>query len=477
MVSDILGTLDALIHGSNNLLDFRNFAKGDLWELFSNIDTPGYDALGLSSAIAGAEAFGYFVQARVQELASDPPPGYEVDSDIWVEDHPHAEFDDNLPPDPPWNDTTLCQISLAIYETYYSGEGGFASLTARVGELLALSVSEMVELINGDSEELFLSEIEDLCSELEAGVSAIDEWIIHLGQFQIPIDDDVQVLEAEIANLMPFIAPLEQTIANINTQIALLNAQIAALDPVVDAVAIAGLEAEISVLEAASAPIWDQLTTFQDLLTALQGVKDYLEVLETDIETAKSDLNDYKEAASDRQSNLMHLVSAIRNYVTPIASKVGKGVYAWEDTKGWHIVKVYVGSELQVPVVKRDTDKKWNKTITYIWVTPYASKHHNTSGQKVIIQARRFDEPTSTPWWDFYPSGRYDEEEWGDLTADFEVRFVNGGGFIVEGEPLYMAVDNFMESYGVKAESKSSTCWANRQNDRSRWRISIADPQ
>jgi len=429
MVSSILAASEALIYGSNNLIDFRNFIKGDLWEVFSDIDTPGYDALGLSSAIAAAQAEGYYVQERVEELAYDPPPGYSVDSNIWVESHPHAEDSDDLPPDPPWNDETLCQISLAIYGIYYSGEGGFDSIKACVDELLSLSASEIVDLINSGSGEIFLSEIDDLCVDLEDLEEEINEWIIHLGLKQIEIGNDVVVLEDEIDMVEAKILELEES------------------DPLKD--------------------------TLRDLLSALESVRDYSERLEVEIETAKSDLSVYKNKVSSRRLVLESLAGAIRNYETPIASKVGNAVYAWKDTRGWHVVKAYVGSELTVPYVRTHTKKHWDETVVEIFIEPY----HSSGEQKILIQARRFDEPASTPWWDFYPSGRYDQGQWDSLTGDFEVKFADESGFIVEGESLYSKTDDFIENYGLKVETKSSTDWANRVGGGSRWSIGIVDTQ
>jgi len=427
MVSDILNTSGTLFSGSDNLLDLRDFVKGDLWELFSDIDTPDYNASGLSLAIAAAEAKDYSVQERVTELANDP--GYEVDS-AWVGGHPHAEDNDDLPLGSSWNDETLCQLSLAIYAIYYSGEGGFDSFKACVDEFVSLSASEIVYLINSGSGEIFLSEIDDLCDNLEDLEEEINKWINLLGLKQVEIDSDVEVLEVEIDTVKAKILELEES----------------------DSLKKDALEA---------------------LLSTLKSVRDYLEELEADIQPAKKSLDDYKSKISIRRLDLKSQASAIRNYETPIAGKVGKAVYAWKDTRGWHVVKAYVGSELIVPSIRIHKDKDWNKTTVETFIEPY----YSSGEQKTLIQARRFDEPASTPWWNFYPSGRYSQEQWESLTADFEEKFANESGFVVEGESLYSKVDDFMESYGLKAQAKSSTNYANKVGGGSRWSIGIKDPQ
>lgn len=136
------------------------------------------------------------------------------------------------------------------------------------------------------------------------------------------------------------------------------------------------------------------------------------------------------------------------------------------------MVKAYVGSELIVPHIRTHRKKDWDETTVEIFIEPYDS-----GGQKILIQALRFDEPISTPWWNFYPSGRYSEAEWEALTTNFEKRFTDGGGFIVKGDSLYPDVDKFIEDYGLETEAKSSTAWANRVGEESRWSIGIKDPK
>jgi len=430
IVDDILDTLDDLINGSNNLLSLRNYFKGNLWDLFTEIDIPTYNSSNLASAISDAKLEGYsLTYSRINTLAQTPPPGYYIDEDIWHPNHPHAEINDNLPPDPPWDDSTLCQVSVEIYEIYYEGEGGFPCIKVRVEDLLKYSANDIMELINNGSGDIFFSEVESLCAELESIEQGIDEGITLLELKQTEIDNDVQDIEDEIELLVEAIANLPN-----------------------------------------NSP---KLPAFNNLLIALNDIKQNLENLEVDIENTKIKLDTYNNKLSARRLKLESLVDGALNFVIPVASGIGKAVYVWEDSKGWHIVKAFVDSNIVIPNVTTRKTKKWNKTVIKIKIEPYAS----SGSQQIEINARRFDDPISTPWWNFYPSGRYDQGQWATLTANLDSKFIDGGGFVVEGEPLYDDVDDFVEDYGLKVSTTSFTSWANRTGKKSRWRIGIVDPE
>lgn len=227
---------------------------------------------------------------------------------------------------------------------------------------------------------------------------------------------------------------------------------------------------------------------YRDVLLALRGhlegnVKAELAALSQDTGDTMVTLADYKSNSrntglDDRRAVLQDRAEFL-GYHCPAESKaqaeeakvtIGDIIYAWKDTKGWHLVRAMVGNFI-LPYVKPKKDGGWIQSSVKIYLYPYHDEE-----QEVSVQAWRFDEPFSgtAGLWEFYPSGRYDAVKWAELKEKLDQKLPKAGT-ICKGEGLYVEVKSFLDAYGMKAQAKSYTDYADKDNEKSRWEIGITD--
>lgn len=181
--------------------------------------------------------------------------------------------------------------------------------------------------------------------------------------------------------------------------------------------------------------------------------------------------------------------NAGRLYKPPHSEGERGMVYAWKDTRGWHLVQVEVENP-EIPTIRSRERRKWNRAEVYVRIEPYnrargEDGEKKWAGEPVQVVGRRFSQPrSSTPWWDFFFASRLDREngrqEWENLKTNLESVIEEsdfGAKIICDTNYLYGEINNFLERFGVESKVKSRVAWHDHRSNESRWRIDLISPE